>query len=272
MPSSGTRRFRNFCFTLNNYTSEDENQVRKLPYRYLVYGYEVGDSGTPHLQGYVELKAATRFGKIHTTIPRAHIESRRGTALQASEYCKKDGKFYEDGKISSPGQRTDILSMYAAVKEGKTDLEIQESHTSQYVKYYRAVDRMRYNLAKADQTFSPVEVIVRWGQAGTGKTRYAYDTYPDLYRIDHTNSQLWFDGYQGQETVLLDDFYGGIKYSYLLQLLDGYKFQLPVKGGFTWKQWRRVIITSNKPPSDWYSHGMTPALQRRLTLVNQVGV
>ena len=37
-----------------------------------------------------------------------------------------------------------------------------------------------------------------------------------------------------------------------MRLLDGYKLQLPIKGGFTYARWRRVIITSNDHPDDWY--------------------
>lgn len=46
-------RVRRFCFTLNNYTKEEEDYLQAFPCTWLVMGKEVGESGTPHLQGEV---------------------------------------------------------------------------------------------------------------------------------------------------------------------------------------------------------------------------
>ncbi len=52
-------RYRNLVFTLNNYTQSEVNAIKTLDgdndISYLIFGYEVGESGTPHLQGYIEL-------------------------------------------------------------------------------------------------------------------------------------------------------------------------------------------------------------------------
>lgn len=125
---------------------------------------------------------------------------------------------------------------------------------------------MQLERRRADhKVFEPVETHVLWGDTGSGKTRAAYEFDPDLWMVPHSDGQLWFDGYVGQSTILIDDFYGWIKYGFLLRLLDGYKFDLQIKGGFTRKMWKTVIITSNKPPEEWYQQGVTPALRRRLT-------
>lgn len=264
--------YRNFVFTINNWTEACLEGLKKLKEisNYLVYGEEVAPTtGTPHLQGYCELKKRTRFNKLKSVIPRANILHRRGTAKQAADYAKKDGKIHEYGTMSRPGTRTDIQNMYDAIKEGKTDLEIQEADIRTYMRYYKAIDRVRFNLAMAEDEYEPVEVLVFWGAAGSGKTRRAYEIDRKLYNVVDTQ---WWDGYRGQETILFDDFYGGVKYSLFLRLTDGYKFQLPIKGGFTWKKWKRVIITSNKPPELWYTRGMTDALARRLKTIEEVGV
>lgn len=263
MPSA--RRLRNFCFTINNPVDSTAAALAALPTTYLVYGREC--VSTPHLQGYAELDKQYAFNTVKAMIPTAHIEKRRGTAQQAADYCKKDGDFQETGTISNPGKRTDIAAVYELVKERKTDVEIGESNPTVYMKYYRAVDRVRLNYARQDNKFQPVKVTVLVGPAGTGKTKLAYAEDPDLYDMTDHN---WFDGYAGQKTVLIDDFYGTIKYGYLLRLLDGYRFQLPIKGGFTWKQWEHVIITSNAHPRDWYTKGLTPALERRISEIKVV--
>lgn len=259
-------RLRNFCFTLNHPTTEDIQRVQALDCSYLIYGKEIGDSGTLHLQGYCELGKQVRFNTIKAQIPRAHIEKRRGTAKQASDYCRKEDKHpYIKGTISRPGTRTDIAQLYTDVKEGKTDYELQESNPSAYCRYYRGLTRMRFNHQRHQhRKFQPVDVTVYYGAAGTGKTRKVYEEHPDVFSLAQTSGQIWWDGYEGQDTILIDDFYGWIKYGTLLKLLDGYPFSLQTKGGHTWKAWKRVYITSNNHPSDWYKMGLTPALQRRL--------
>lgn len=42
---------RNYCFTLNNYKEEDIEKLLKSDVKYITFQKEVGDSGTPHLQG-----------------------------------------------------------------------------------------------------------------------------------------------------------------------------------------------------------------------------
>lgn len=258
-------RLRNFCFTINNWTQDDIDRLALINCTYMVYGKEIGEQKTPHLQGYCELTSRIRFKKLKSSIPNAHIQKRKGTAKQASDYCKKDGDFTVTGVMSRPGKRNDLTAMYELIKEGKDDLTICDSMPSTYMRYYKSVDRVRMLFDQADTTFRPVKVRVFVGQAGSGKTRACYDEFPDLYRVCSDSNTLWFDGYHGQETILFDDFYGGIKYGRFLQLLDGYRFQLPIKGGFTWKKWTTVLITSNQQPCEWYKKGLTPALARRIT-------
>lgn len=66
--------------------------------RYLVWQLERGESGTPHIQGYIEYQQSMRFSAVRNHLPRgAHIEPRHGTASEASEYCQKP-----DGRIVGP--------------------------------------------------------------------------------------------------------------------------------------------------------------------------
>jgi len=118
--------------------------------------------------------------------------------------------------------------------------------------------------------------LVYCGAAGTGKSRLAYEQFPDLYELP-IGKDLWFDGYQGQETVLFDDFDGQYPLSQLLKLFDNYYIrQVPIKGGFVWFNPKRIIITSNYNPQDWYDYTnrtrQAMGLRRRIiTLINFLG-
>ena len=91
---------RHWVFTLNNWTEDEDDALRSPtnPFTYLVYGYETGQSGTPHLQGYVVFQQKKRLTQAKLLVsPRAALFIKRGTPQQAIAYCKKDGEFYEFG-------------------------------------------------------------------------------------------------------------------------------------------------------------------------------
>jgi len=104
---------RRYCFTLNNYTDQDVEALKTLgdreSTRYLVFGYEVGANGTPHLQGFVIFDHSLSFDLAKRRVsPRAHLEAAKGNSKQAAEYCKKDGNFLEFGDFpGNQGKRTD---------------------------------------------------------------------------------------------------------------------------------------------------------------------
>lgn len=266
-------RHRSIIFVINNWTELDYKQVTKLPYSYLIVGKEIGkENKTPHLQGYAQFANAISFSKLKKLLPRAKLIPPNGTPEENRTYCMKDGDFIEEGEITEQGKRTDLVDIYDAVKAGYCNTQISDSYPGAYMRFFKSVDRVRLDHARNNKTFTKLTVTVLCGDAGTGKTRLAYEKDPDLYRLMPSDSTIWFDGYTDQKTLLIDDFYGWIKYGYLLQLLDGYKFQLPIKGGFTWKQWENVIITSNHHPSAWYTNlGLTPALERRISKIIKVG-
>jgi len=83
-----------FCFTLNNYTSEEctsvQNKLMLNDIKLAIVGKEIGDSGTPHLQGYFEFETRRRpiqfFGN-----KRIHFEKCKGSREENIKYCSKDG-------------------------------------------------------------------------------------------------------------------------------------------------------------------------------------
>jgi len=88
------KRARRWCFTLNNYTTEEVAQLHStFDHAQWIFGREVGKEGTQHLQGYVEWKNACSFIQMKKRIPRAHIELAKGSKEDNYKYCSKDGDF-----------------------------------------------------------------------------------------------------------------------------------------------------------------------------------
>ena len=134
--SNSAKRYRNFCFTVNNYTDSQIKGLDNYNCNYLVYGLEIGKLGTPHIQGYIEFthpKTISAFNKgliAKKAVSGLIVNHAMGHLKQASGYCKKGespdrcdmtpgneyyfdnpGKNYkgnEFGIISQQGLRTDI--------------------------------------------------------------------------------------------------------------------------------------------------------------------
>lgn len=266
-----TSQLRNFIFTWNNPPNNHEALLREHEdIKFLVYQLETGVNGTKHLQGYIELRKRLRFGVLRKWHP-WHIEKRMGSQKQAIDYCRKedtrtDGP-WEFGARSEQGARTDIAEAYERIRKGESKLEIADNLPATDAKYHKALDRYRTLFQEeSSRTFRHLHVSVLWGDAGTGKTRKAVEASSDYYILNQPGGQqLWWDGYEGQDTLIIDDFSGWIKYRLLLKILDGYQLRLSIKGGFTYARWTKVILTSNKSPTEWYQHkGMTPELKRRI--------
>jgi len=104
------------------------------------------------------------------------------------------------------------------------------------------------------------QILVYWGPSGVGKSRWVLEECVNKgyspYRVQlpsDNKSKNWFQGYDGQDTLWIDDYCGGYNLNFFLSMLDGFKnTQLEYKGGFSVPNYKRVFITSNKAPEEWY--------------------
>lgn len=84
-----------WCFTLNNWTNEEVAQMAldfSLFCNKWIYGKEIGENDTPHLQGFLVLNTKDRLSGIKKKFGnRYHFEKMKGTEEEAVRYCCKDG-------------------------------------------------------------------------------------------------------------------------------------------------------------------------------------
>lgn len=199
---------------------------------------------------------------------KARLFARKGTQDQAIDYCKEDGDWVEFGIRKKDSERTDLYAFRDAILAGQTDLQLADSNLGAFTRYPRLVDRLR--AATPLTRTEDLHVAIYVGRPGTGKTKAAYAICPTLYAFP-IGKDLWSDGYNGEKTVLLDDFSGGMRLVDALRFLDRYPILIPKKGSFNWWCPNLIIITTNVHPSQWYDYTQrndsAAALRRRIHAV-----
>lgn len=242
--------FRCAVFTINNYTTQDIENLKKANYQYLIFGQEKGDSGTPHLQGYIEFDKQKSLRQLKKINEKAHWEKRFGSQKQAIDYCKKENNFEEFGQKKQQGKRNDLIRAREIVKNNNMRklLEDEECPNLQQIK----VCEKYLTYCESERNWKP-EVTWIHGESEAGKSKLAHEMAKnnDTYIKDETQ---WWDGYDKHETIIIDDFRSSqMKFTYLLKLLDRYSMRVQVKGGFRQFLAKKIIITSIEPPEKCYN-------------------
>ncbi len=255
-----------WVFTVNNPSESAQELVERVGantgVRYCVCQLEQGLHGTVHLQGYLEFGDSVRFNHVRDIMVHdglaAHVEARRGTREQAREYCLKDDTRvpgeepaeYGDFVSRGQGRRSDIDDAVDCIKSGCTTKELAESHSVAFVKFHRGFSVLKSTIQPSRSAALGVRVLLLIGPTGTGKTRYVFERHADVYSKPGGS---WYDGYDGQDVCLFDDYSGDLPLAHLLQVLDRYPLTVPVKGSFvTWMP-SLIYLTSNVHPRNWYN-------------------
>lgn len=260
---------RRWCFTLNNYSSYDEDDLSRLESKFLIYGKEhCPTTGTPHLQGFVVFAAPKKLAAVKKIHPTAHWEVAKGTTAQNVTYCSKadpapflKGVQPKDRVQQAADQKAHYADVIRSAKEGSCESE----YPSEFLRYYNVINKLyRPKLADLD------EYSAYWyvGPPGSGKSRSARARYPGLY-----NKLLnkWWDGYEHEEVVLLDDFSKSnvMTGDALKNWADHYPFRAETKGSSMMIRPKVIIVTSNYEIAQLWPDDpvLVAALTRRFKVV-----
>ena len=244
-----------------------------------------------HFQIYVEAPNPIHFSSLKKKVPDAHIEPRHGSKRQAFDYCSKsdtrlEGPFFHG--IDAPGdeksgQRMDLSMISDALLSGMSvdDLLLDPEFSPRLARcmtWARSIEQAV--MAKKFEGYKTadreVEVHYIWGASRLGKS-YSILHIPDpsddaddddvprylpVYEPEVVGDSLRWDGYDGEDIILLDEFDGSIRLGLLNRLLEGYhntRISARFHNGLAC--YHTVFIVSNYAPESFY-HGESSWLNR----------
>jgi len=260
---------RNYCFTYNNYPDDlapFQDRLSSLC-TYAIFGCEVGESGTPHLQGYLQLKEKERLTGLAKKLPGCHLEVAKGGYDANKAYCSKDGVTWEFGTPATSGKRTGLADAVDQVKKSRPLSEIAFEMPEVFCRYHRGLEALSTTLSRG-RDFK-TEIFWFWGPTGTGKSRRVFDTEPGAYWKPAANK--WWTGYEGQDAVVIDDYRRDFcTFAELLRLLDRYPMYVETKGGTRSFVSKRLYITSPKAPAETWEGRTEEDLAQLLRRIEHV--
>lgn len=259
---------RNWVFTdfeiieWNNIWEENKDIIR-----YMCWGEEVcPKTQRKHLQGWIQFYNKKRMKGLKNIArsKKLHVEVMIANEVKNNKYCMKDGKYETRGKYVSQGERSDLERCKQLIDQGVKEIDLANGHFQIWCMYRTSFDKYRQlKIESETREFRHVDVQVYSGETGTHKTRKAMES-PDVFKINGDELQ-WWDGYNGQKTLVIDEYANQISCTKLLGILDGYQLRLAVKGGFTYANWNKIILTTNLDilhENAKYAHRL--ALDRRI--------
>lgn len=270
------KRFRWWFFTWNNPTHpDDHDSLKSGGFGWIKFQYERGKNGTPHYQGLLYSKSLISCRALMQRFAFSYLAPVININ-NASDYCgKEDTRIegpWEYGKFPKQGERSDLLKTKTIIDEGGSMEDVFEQCYGSAVRYHRGIEKYHQIKTKHIKRTWNTICYVYYGDAGTGKTEAAKEesrvfgggTYW-LVLEGGTFGKVWWDGYNGEANIVIDEFNCQLKFTDFKRLIDSTPLQVPVKGGMVPFLGKRVWILSNTPPGSWYPKAThTPVLRNSL--------
>lgn len=209
-----------------------------------------------HIQGVIYFTSQKTLSAAYAVFP---ADLRRCDNLKgAIAYCEK-ADTREPGSVPvelgtrpAQGKRTELPEFTELVRGGANKRQLIDSHPSVIARYRHFYDDVR---ALYPPSRGELRTCLLVGPTGTGKSHYAREMCGDApYYVVPKSKNTWFDGYDGEEFIIFDDFKGHVALDKLLEMLDPWSVRMEVKGSFVWLSGKNLIFTSNFHPRDWYDY------------------
>lgn len=270
-------RARGFMLTINNPTKDDFRKIEEENTVCTRAQLERGENGTLHIQAYLYYKNAVVWPK--DKFPTAHIEQARNQG-DAAEYCEKslsreigpDAWSYKRGDIPRQGRRKDLEQIAKEYVDTPKKKDFCVKNPAEYVKYYRGLQELKNTIKLVPRSLKdPPLIFWIYGLSGVGKTYFPHRFFneEDIYIKDGT---MWWNNYEQQKCIIIDDFDGKWPYRDLLRLLDKYKYQGQFKGGYVDINSKFIFITCEFPPENFWSGNELKQIKRRLLTENAYNI
>lgn len=283
-------RTRLFCFTNYKLDFDYQNLIDSSSIEYIIYGDEICPStGRDHHQGFLYVASALtchrnkkgeKFSKwVAKKLENANHRACDGTLEQNCNYCIKDDKVHEFGCEPKQGHRTDLDAIKESILNHSLSVDdICVEHPNVYHQYGRTLNKLEDIALRRRWRTEMTKGIWYWGETDMGKSHIAYHSNGGFNPTTHywyPNDGGWWDGYTGQETVILNEFRGStMLFSELLELCDKWPKTVRRRGRepvpFLAKL---IIVTSALPPEDMFNNvcnnkDSIKQLRRRFKVIN----
>lgn len=234
-----------FAFTVNHYTESDIADVMTFASqcKYVIFGKEIAESGTPHLQGFLITKATTRLSKLKKVVPRAHWENAKKCNDANVKYCKKQGDFTEIGQLpQSKGQAQ--VDIWQAVRRLAEAGDFDAIPDNMYIRYKRTLQEIHREKRPKPQPRPVLDNHWWFGPTRVGKTSTAKLENPDYYL---KTCDQWWDGYNDEACVIIDEWSpDNANLAQQLKLWSDHgEFRAAIKGGHMLIRPAKIIVCSN---------------------------
>lgn len=255
---------RNYCFTVNNYTRLLDPELWGNKILFCVFSEEIGDSGTIHLQGFMQLARAYTMKQLHVWegLENAALLCARGNAEENIAYICHTGKHSDkEGLLGGPyifGHPVaakvppNWAQLWLDVQARVPERDLYNAHPSIMLPHGHKLAQWMAVAGVTPLRSWKTSFIVIWGPSRSGKTEWVKRNYPDAYvKADRTK---WWPGYKGQEVVVINEMRGSFfEFRHLLTFADPTGMEVENKGGSQPFLATTFIFTCNTHLSKWYS-------------------
>ena len=267
-----SHRSRGWVFTWNNYTEKDWFYMTTVKCQYLVVAQEVCPStGTPHMQGYIQFKNARTKRTVRTkVIYGGNVAPNVYDAITQRNYCLKIRKedpvpneiFIERGKRPMTNQEKGdkMMEKWETIRAQAKAGTLDDIEAGVFVRSYRTLRQIAFDYSKPYDDLEDCCGYWIYGDHGTGKSHLARSMGEYFVK----SLEPWWDGYQGEENVILEDmdpFHKSLGRDIKLWA-DKYALNVPVKGGYRRVRPKRIIVTSQYSPEQIWDDEKTIAAIR----------